>query len=155
MTDMDMIVSPRVLATHDIAIHEAGHFIIGQKLRLPVQPPVIAADRKSGFVPLAYAPQPPDFDRQAFIASMPRDELVDTAIAQTCMLLAGYAAEARLCRSHWAAHRIIGAGTSDVESAISTLKVAGMDDLLFDIWQMARGCVDDHWHEIYDYAKTL
>lgn len=153
--DMDLIVATHVLPRRDATIHESGHYVIGQKLGMPVQRPVIDDDRKGGFVRLAYPKHSTDFDHKAFIAAMPRAELVDTAIAQTCMLLAGHAAEARLCRSHWAQHYVIGDGTTDLDSAISTLKLAGLDDLLFDIWQMARGCIDDHWPEIYDYAQTL
>lgn len=152
---MDLIVGAHVLPRRDIAIHEAGHFVIGKALGLPVQPPEIAADRQSGFVATDVLPLPAGTNRAALIASYPREIVQGCAITRAVMCFAGYAAEARLCRSHWAAHRIIAAGTTDLDNAMEALTDAGIEDQLFDVWQLARDAVDQHWHEIYRYAQDL
>ena len=152
---MDLIVATHVLPRRDIAVHEAGHFVIGKALGLPVQPPVIAADRQSGFVGTGVAPLPAGTDRAALIATYPKEIVQGCAISRAAMCFAGYAAEARLCRSHWAAHRIIGAGTSDLDNALEALTDVGIEDQLFDVWLLARDAVDQHWHQIYEYAQSL
>lgn len=152
---MDLIVATHVLPRRDIAVHEAGHYVVGKALGLPVKAPVIAADRMSGYVATDVAPLPAGTDRAALIANYPKEIVQGCAISRAAMCFAGYASEARLCRSHWAAHRIIGAGTSDLDNALEALTDAGIEDQVFAVWHIARDAVDASWHEIFDLAKRL
>ena len=154
---MHPTVSDHVLQRQElsIAVHEAGHYIIGQKMGLPVKQPVIAPDRMSGYVAIDVEPRPKGYDRVGFISSLPRDVAIALTVRQGAMYLAGFAAEARLCRCVWAPHYVIGEGSSDLDSALKLLKDADLEHLLFETWQLSRESVDASWHEIFAFAKTL
>ena len=103
-----LIVSPAILPTRDIAVHEAGHFVVGQSFGIPCQPPVISGDRRSGFVQPDLQPLPPGTNKASFLAQFDSQQVRKAAMARAVFCLAGFAAESRLSHSHWAAHRIIG-----------------------------------------------
>lgn len=150
-----MIVSPAILPTRDIAVHEAGHFVVGQSFGMPVLPPVISDDRQSGYVAVDIEPMPPDTDRKAFFSRIEPTLLRKLAMRRAVFCLSGYAAECRLARSHWGANRIV-CGGSDLALAKQALDDAGCNDSdLYICWQRARLAVDRHWSAISEMARKL
>ena len=151
-----MIVSPTLLPVRDTAIHEAAHFVIGQSLGIPCQPPIISQDRQSGYVQPDLQPLPPGTNKAVFLAQFDPQQVRKAAMSRAVFCLAGFAAEARLQHSHWAAHRIIGGGSSDLQQAQTALADAGCTEAdLWICWQRARLAVDRHWQAIMDLAGTL
>lgn len=150
-----MIVSPSILPTRDISVHESGHYIIGQSLGIPCKPPEISADRQSGHVATDVEPLPDGTTKAEWIGRFPPDLVRKVAMARATMSLAGCAAECHLNRSPWAHHRIV-CGGDDLDNAQAVLADAGCSDAdLWICWQRARLAVERQWQAIVELARTL
>jgi hypothetical protein len=155
-TGMDLIVSTSVLPSRCTPTHEAAHFVVGQTLGIPVADPVVGPDRRSGHVATLLQPLAPETDKRAFLAQFPPALVRKTAMARAVFCFAGLAAEAHLCRSHWAAQRIVAGGHTDLMQAQDALRDAACDDAdLWICWQRARLAVERDWIAIRALAKTL
>jgi len=151
-----LIVAPSLLPKRDVAVHEAAHFIVAQSLGIPVETPVISPDRQSGHVATRLDPLPPGTDKAAFLAQYPPDQVRKAAMARAVFCLSGLAAETLLSRSHWAEHRIVAGGTSDLQQAKTALQDAWCTDAdLWICWHRARRAVDKNWTAICEMARSL
>ena len=148
-----IIRSTSFLPVRDFKIHEAGHYVLGVGMGLPMNVPEVFRNGTGGRTTL---------DQPALQASsagvvpedIPDDQLKWAVTRMGAVLLAGCAAEAIAANVDTSC--IIGSRTEDLRQAVECIRKVGQSDLLLqDAWRLAVKMLHHAWPLVLEIAQDI